>query len=163
MASVRLDAALFSPDTRAFVELLNAHAVRYVVVGGQAVVFHGHVRLTGDVDFFFSGERANASALFAALQDFWGGDVPGIASADELEPEGMVLQFGQPPNRIDLMNAIDGVAFEEAWAGRVEAALVGEGRETRLPFIGLDALVRNKRAGGRPKDLDDLSYLTGVA
>jgi len=161
MAPIRVDAALFSPDTRAFVELLNAHAVRYLVVGGQAVIFHGHVRLTGDVDFFFSAQRANAAALFRALQDFWGGDVPGVTSADELEPEGMVLQFGQAPNRIDLMNAIDGVTFEEAWAGRVETLLVGEDGDTPLPFIGLDALVRNKRAGGRPKDLDDLDYLTG--
>lgn len=53
--------------------------------------------------------------------------------------------------------------FEEAWAGRVEAVLVGEHGETPLPFIGLEALVRNKRTGGRPKDLDDLSYLTGDA
>lgn len=53
MSRTRLDATHFSPDTRAFIELLNTHGVRYMIVGGEAVIFHGHARLTGDVDFFF--------------------------------------------------------------------------------------------------------------
>ena len=57
-------------------------------------------------------------------------------------------------------HAIDGVSFEEAWPGRVEAVIVSDAREIPVAFIGLDALVKNKRASGRPKDLDDLSYLT---
>jgi len=157
---VRIDAGHFSPDTRAFIALLAAQPVRYLIVGGEAVILHGHVRLTGDVDFFFSADAENRRRLFDALRTFWEGDVPGIASPDEFAPAGVVVQFGQPPNRIDLVNAIDGVSFEKAWPGRVEAVIVGEGDEVPVTFIGLDALVQNKRASGRPKDLDDLGYLT---
>jgi hypothetical protein len=139
---------------------LHSQNVRYLIVGGEAVIFHGHVRLTGDVDLFFGRDPANLERLFAALEDFWDGDVPGLTSAADLSPDGTIVQFGQPPNRIDLINAIGGVGFDEAWDGRVEAILSLDEREVRVPFIGLDALVKNKRAVGRPKDLDDLSYLT---
>jgi hypothetical protein len=158
---VRIDASHFSPDTRDFIRLLHSNDVRYLIVGGEAVIFHGHVRLTGDVDFFFGRDSANLERLFAALDAFWDGDVPGLTSAADLSPDGTIVQFGQPPNRIDLINAIGGVTFEEAWEGRVEPILSLEDGELRVPFIGLDALVKNKRAVGRPKDLDDLSYLTG--
>ena len=85
--------------------------------------------------------------------------MPGLTSAADLSPDGTIVQFGQPPNRIDLINAIEGVQLEEAWNSRVEAVLAVEGREIPVPFIGIDALLKNKRAVGRPKDLDDLSYL----
>lgn len=98
-----------------------------------------------------------------ALDTFWNGDVPGLTGATDLSPDGTIVQFGQPPNRIDLLNGIEGVGFGEVWDGRVEAVLVVEGREIPLPFIGLDALVKNKRAVGRPKDLDDLDYLADRA
>jgi hypothetical protein len=160
VAPLRIDADHFSPDTRAFIERLAAESVRYLIVGGEAVILHGHLRLTGDVDFFFSNDPDNVRRLFEALRSFWDGDIPGIASPDEFGPAGVVVQFGQPPNRIDLINTIDGVSFDEAWTGRVEAVLVGEGSEVPVTFIGLEALVKNKRASGRPRDLDDLAYLT---
>ena len=160
MASIRIDAGHFSPDTRSFIELLHAHGVRYLIVGGEAVILHGHVRLTGDVDFFYSRDQANSERLFDALTEFWDGDVPGLEGADDLGPEGTIVQFGVPPNRIDLINAIEGVDFHEAWRGRVDGALVTEDGEIPLPYIGLDELIENKRATGRPKDLDDLDYLT---
>lgn len=159
MSPARIAASHFSPDTRAFIALLDEHRVRYLIVGGEAVIFHGHARLTGDVDFFFANDASNIERLFAALDAFWEGDIPGLSAADELAPEGVVIQFGQPPNRIDLINVIDGVAFEDAWPDRVEAVLVGEGGEVPVRFIGLGALVRNKRASARPKDIDDLDYL----
>ncbi len=151
--------ATYRPVATGLRPALAAERVRYVVVGGEAVTLHGHVRLTGDVDVYYSSDSENLRLLFAALESFWDGDVPGIDSPSALAPEGVVVQFGLPPNRIDLLNAIDGVSFDEAWAGHVEAVIVGEGDEIPLRFIGLDALVKNKRASGRPKDLDDLSYL----
>lgn len=94
---------------------------------------------------------------------FWDGDVPGIGTPKELGPEGTIVQFGVPPNRIDLINEIEGVGFDEAWEDRVEAVMAGEAEETPVPYIGLEPLVKNKRAAGRPKDLDDLAYLTSRA
>jgi len=85
--------------------------------------------------------------------------VPGLAGPEELMDAGIVVQFGVPPNQIDLITSIDGVEFADAWPGRVEAVLVSPDGEVPLPFIGLDALIQNKQASGRAKDLDDLSYL----
>lgn len=160
MAEIRVEASHFSPDTRAFIELLHDHGVRYLIVGGEAVILHGHARLTGDVDFFFARDSANVERLFKALQQFWDGDVPGLDRAEDLEPEGLVVQFGVPPNRLDLMNDIEGVAFGEAWRGRVECVLSTGAGDVPLFYIGLDQLIENKRATARPKDLDDLDYLS---
>ena len=160
MPPIRIEETHFSPDTRSFINLLAVHGVRYLIVGGEAVILHGHVRLTGDVDFFFASEDGNVSRLFAALEEFWNGDVPGLSGSQELMEPGVIVQFGLPPNRIDVISSIDGVIFAEAWPGRVEAVLVGPEREIPMWFIGVEALVKNKRASGRPKDLDDLVYLT---
>ncbi|MEM1056162.1 MAG: hypothetical protein AAGI52_11595 [Bacteroidota bacterium] len=129
-------------------------------MGGEAVIYHGHIRLTGDVDFYYSGESANAARLHSALLDFWGGDVPGIGRAGELEEPGLVLQFGRPPNRIDLLNRVSGVEFEGAWDARLSLAL-DDG--TPIYYISLADLMANKRATGRPKDLEDLAYLRRAA
>lgn len=159
MPPIRVDGAHFSPDTVELIRLLHKHAVRYLVVGGEAVIFHGHSRLTGDVDLFFGTEGDNAPRLFRALDEFWDADIPGIDTGEELLEEDLILQFGQPPNRIDLINRIDGISFVEAWPQRVEATLVTPEGEVPLPFIAIDQLITNKRAAGRPKDLDDLAYL----
>lgn len=74
--------------------------------------------------------------------------------------EHLVLQFGVPPNRIDLMSSIEGVPFSDAWENRASAVLDDGDRSVTIHYIGLDDLRKNKRATGRPRDLDDLDYLT---
>ena len=142
------------------IELLHLHGVRYLIVGGEAVIFHGHVRLTGHVDFFFDSTPENLERLHAATSDFWDGDIPGRLTAKDFARDGTVIQFGRPPNRIDLMNSIGPLTFEEVWPQRVEAVLALETRELPLPYIGLDGLIESKRAAGRPQDLTDLKFLT---
>lgn len=149
----------FSPDTLEFIRLLRAHNVQYVVVGGEAVIFHGYPRFTGDIDFFFGDSEQNIQAMFALLQEFWSGKIPGIETAEELAEPGVVVQFGRPPNRIDLLNRIDGVSFDEAWKRRIELRVTGINQEIPLFMLDLQSLLRNKRASGRPKDLDDLRVL----
>lgn len=109
MAPVRVEASHFSSDTRALLELLRKHDVRYLIVGGEAVIFHGHARLTGDTDLFYGRDAANVERLFAALDEFWGGDIPGVEAPAELAAPGVIVQFGVPPNRIDLINEFDAV------------------------------------------------------
>ena len=104
MSPELIDASTFSPDIREFLRLLHAHGVRYLIVGGEAVIFYGHARLTGDVDFFYDIDFDNARRLFAALDEFWEGSVPGLGCPEELAAPGVIVQFGVPPNRIDLMN-----------------------------------------------------------
>lgn len=150
---------ILSPDVVEFVEILERHGVRYLLIGGHAVSFHGYPRLTADVDFAYAVDRDNAERLYAALEEFWGRPVPVVAGPDELMEEGMVFQFGRPPNRIDLLSRVSGIAFDAAWARRCRALLPGS---NGVWVIGLADLRSAKRAAGRPKDLDDLSNLPAV-
>jgi hypothetical protein len=154
-----IDAGYFSSDIRDFIVLLHRHEVRYVVVGGEAVIHYGHARLTGDIDFFYDRTAENTQALFQALLTFWSGTVPGLNTAGELEEEGVIVQFGRPPNRIDLLNQIDGVTFAKAWETRITVLVETAEDAVPLHYLGLENLIRNKEAVGRPKDLDDLAYL----
>ncbi len=159
MPQDQIDASAFSPDMYDFLLLLAKYEVQYLIVGGEAVIYYGYARLTGDVDIFYARDPANADRLYAAFRDFWGGPVPNLSSAEDLLQEGMIVQFGVPPNRLDLINTIDGVTFEEAWKGRHTLMIAGPKGQAAIHYIGLDALIRNKHASGRPKDLDDLRYL----
>jgi len=154
-----MTAKVFSRDTREFIRLLARHRVRYVIVGGVAVNYHGLVRYTGDIDFFYEPTKANAARIYRALKDFWGGDIPGLRKKEELLSQKAVFLFGVPPHRIDILNAISGVSFAEAWKGRVVDRLFMDGAEIEIPYIGLDELIRNKERVGRPKDGEDLKYL----
>lgn len=142
-----------SKDLREFIELLSSHAVEYLLVGGHAVAYHGYPRYTGDTDFFVRCTSDNAQRLMRALDAFGFGDV-GLAATD-FETEGRVVQLGVPPNRIDIVTGISGVSFDEAWAGRVEGKLDG----VAVPLIGKEALLKNKRASGRAKDLADVEAI----
>jgi hypothetical protein len=140
-------------DLRAFIESLNSANVKYVIVGGYAVSFHGHPRFTGDIDFFVAHTRENAEAIVSAIENFGFGSL-GLKPHDFTESDSIV-QLGYPPNRIDLITGIDGVTFDEAWASRIVADLEG------LPvcFLSKDLLLRNKRAVDRPKDRGDVDML----
>jgi len=81
MSQDKLDPTSFSPDIRLFLSLLHEHGVRYVIVGGEAVIFYGYARLTGDIDIFYSCDKENAARLFVALAEFWDDNIPGVASA----------------------------------------------------------------------------------
>jgi predicted nucleotidyltransferase len=154
-----MKASHFSKDIQEFLKLLDTHEVKYVIVGGEAVIYYGCARLTGDVDFFFGTSKENAQCLYDTLHEFWGGDIPGVDSFEELMEPGTILQFGVPPNRIDLVNRIDCVTFEESWIGKTTLSMNISGKSIPVYFIGLDQLIANKEAIGRPKDLEDLKYL----
>lgn len=140
-------------DLREFIELMNSHGVEYLIVGGHAVGFHGYPRYTGDIDFFIRPSTENAQRVSRVLEEF------GFPKPKSLEPSlvghGHVIGLGRPPNRIDLLTAISGLSFEEAWESREQ------GRMDDLPvhFIGKSALLKNKRASGRTKDLADAEEL----
>ena len=115
-------------DLREFIELLNSHEVRYLIVGGYAVAYHGHPRATGDIDFVVEVSEENARKLEAVLLDFGFGGL-GLTAADFLQP-GIVVQLGYPPNRIDLLTTISGASFEAEdlsprQSNRIEASICG--------------------------------------
>ena len=158
-SSGQIEATSFSDDILEFIRLLGKYEVRYLIVGGEAVIFHGYPRLTGDVDFFYERAEANTLRLFDCLEEFWKGKIPEITRASELMEDGVVIQFGRPPNRLDLLSHIDAVEFPEAWAGRTTVELVGAGVPIIVHYLGKEALLKNKRARGRPKDMDDVQHL----
>ena len=130
-----------------------------MIVGGEAVIFYGHIRMTGDVDVYYDRSPENATRLYRALEEFWSGEIPGLRNPSDLESPGVIFQFGVPPNRIDLLNEIDGVRFADAWPHRAEVIIATDREPIAVDYIGLEALILNKRASARPKDLDDLPYL----
>lgn len=159
MQAHKIPAAHFGKDIREFLACLNRHGVEYLLVGGEAVIFYGYPRVTGDIDIFYRLTANNARRLYDALRDFWGGRIPGIRASSSLRKEGVIVQFGVPPNRIDLVNRIDAVEFDEALDTAVPIRLEGADPPLTLRMIGLEALIRNKKAAGRPKDLDDVRFL----
>ena len=152
-----------SPDVRELLRLLDRHRVRFLVVGGEAVIHHGYPRLTGDIDLFVERTATNMRRLYDALREFWEGEVPAVASAEELLEPDLVVQFGRPPNRIDLFNQLGRVVFAAAWRRRIRERLhISKSRSIPLPIIGLEDLLASKREAGRHKDLDDVEHLTRV-
>jgi hypothetical protein len=153
----------FPQDTQDLLLLLRKHEVRCLIVGAEAVIYHGFARLTGDIDIYFEPSGENCGKLFLALREFWAGDVPGLNSASDLAAKGTIIQFGYPPNRIDLINTISGLDFPEAWESRASQDILIRGEVVTVHYIGLAALIKNKEACGRPKDLEDLKYLREAA
>jgi len=134
---------------------LVAENAVFLVVGAHAVGVHGVPRATGDLDILIRPDAENGKRVWRALVQFGAPvEVTGLTPTD-LEKPDMVYQIGLPPRRIDILTEISGVDFEEAWSSRVTSR-VGD---LEIPFIGKDALLRNKRASGRPKDLADIDIL----
>jgi hypothetical protein len=139
-----------------FEELLacfNANHVRAIVVGGHALAFHGHPRFTKDLDVLVEPTAENADKIVASLDQFGFGTV-GL-TADDFSTPGRIVQLGIAPNRIDLITAIDGVTFEQAWAGRVS----GHFGQVPVYYLGRTEFLVNKRAAGRLQDLADIDAL----
>ena len=145
---------MFSQDLREFIQTLNAHAVRYLVVGGYAVAFHGEPRYTKDLDVWIELNPDNAARLVKALDAFGFGSL-NLRAEDFLVPD-QIIQLGYPPNRIDLLVSLLGVDFETCYAARVETVMDG----VTVNFIDLENLKKNKRATGRLQDRADLENLT---
>ena len=122
-------------------------------MGGHALAFHARPRFTKDIDVLVEPSAENAGRLLGGLEEFGFGGL-GLRVEDFIEPD-RVVQLGYPPNRIDLLTTIDGLTFEEAWAGRAE----GHFGSQPVFFLGRAELIRNKRASGRPQDLLDLEWL----
>lgn len=141
-------------DFSDLLRIFNARKVRYLVIGGYAVVQYAEPRFTKDLDLVVGTDRANAEAVYAALHEF-GAPLTGLTPADFAE-DGFFFQMGVPPIRVDVMMGIPGVRFEECWDRRVEVEFDG------LPvlFISKPDLIVAKRAAGRPQDLLDADLLS---
>jgi predicted nucleotidyltransferase len=144
---------IISKDFKEFLELLNKNKVKYLVVGGYAIAFHGYPRYTKDIDLWILMEKSNAESILKTLDEFGFSGI-GITVEDLNTPE-TVIQLGYPPNRIDLMTEVSGLTFEECYDKKIEITVEG----TSVSFIDLESLKKNKKASGRHQDLADLENL----
>ena len=140
-------------DFKEFLKLLTSHQVKYLLIGGFAVGYHGYPRATNDIDIWVAISKENATRLVAAVKEF-GFSVPELS--DDLFLQGQkIVRMGAPPMRIELLTSISGVEFEECFEDRIEDTIDG----VFVNLINLPHLKANKLASGRYKDLNDLEHL----
>ena len=140
-------------DYEDLLRLFNKHKVKYCIVGAFAVAFHAKPRYTKDIDIFVSAMIENGQKIVEALEDF-GFERVGLKGEDFSKP-GQIIQLGYEPVRIDIVTSIDGCTFEEVWKKR-EQGIYGK---EKVSFIGLNELIKNKKAAKRKQDEIDLDIL----
>jgi len=145
-------------DYEEFIAALNAHGVRYLIVGAHAVAHHAQPRATKDLDILIDPTPANARRVLSALREFFGGKDPGFKVADLTDPR-WVVQLGVAPVRIDLLSHLSGSpSFAILWRNRIEASF----GSVKAHYLALDDLIRTKEATGRVQDRADLRILKRV-
>jgi hypothetical protein len=142
-------------DFSDLLRIFNTHNVKYLVIGGYAVVQYAEPRFTKDLDVLISTDTANAEAVYNALREF-GAPLAGLTPKDFSE-EGFFFQMGVPPIRVDVLMGIPGINFEDCWSRRMEVDFDG----LKVVFISKNDLIASKRAAGRPQDLIDADLLLG--
>ena len=144
---------LINSDFKELLSAFNDHQVKYLVVGGYAVMKYAEPRYTKDIDLWVGANKENAAAVFAALRAF-GAPLQGMTE-DDFAHEGYFYQMGVAPVRVDILMSITGLKFDEAWERRVIVDFDGVG----VPFISKEDLITAKLSAGRPQDLIDAQLL----
>src|SRR5437588_3156803 len=140
-------------DLKELLRAFNDHGVKYLIVGGYAFGVHAEPRATKDLDIFIRSDEQNAKAVFRALAQY-GAPLGDLTPSDFMD--GTTYQIGQPPGRIDILQHIDGVTFDEAWKNRIEGLIDSQ---IRAAVISRDDLIQNKLATGREQDALDVKTL----
>ena len=142
-------------DYEEFIAALNAHGVRYLIIGAYAVAFHARPRATKDLDILLDPTAANARRALNALREFFGGADPGYTVADLTDPR-WIIQLGVAPVRIDLASQIPGCqSFDAVWKSKIEARF----GSVKTYYLGLDDLIQAKKAADRTQDRADVRVL----
>jgi predicted nucleotidyltransferase len=142
------------PDFRDLLKSLNSAGVRYLVIGGYAVIYYGYHRTTDDIDLWIAIDPENTKRVSQALKDF-GGFADATVKPSMFQTRGKVFIFGKEPSRVDILTSPSAVDFEESYARRHVADFDG----IKVPLISFEDLKKNKRASGRNKDLADVDNL----
>jgi hypothetical protein len=143
-------------DYKDLLSAFQSHGVKYLIVGGFAVIYHAQPRFTKDMDIFISADPKNAEATYAALAEF-GALLKGTSPDDFTNPD-MFFRFGRDPRGFDILPSIPGVDFDGAWERRIETVIDTATGQT-ANFISADDLIASKLASGRPQDLADVDAI----
>jgi len=144
---------MLNEDYKEMLQILLENDVKFLIVGAYAMGIHGYPRATGDVDIWVEASIENSERIYKSLIDF-GAPLFDISDKTFAEKE-IVFQIGVAPRRIDIITAIDGVIFEEAY----KVKKVIELEDLDIPFISKEYLIKNKESTGRKKDILDVFYL----
>jgi hypothetical protein len=137
-----------------FCAALNQHRVDFIVIGSEAVAFHGVPRFSVDFDVLVRPTTANLFRVKAALEALGLGDLSGM-DPEVWAKSRALLRIGESPLQIDILLQISGLDYHAATTDAVSGAY----GDVPVRFLGRDALIRNKKASGRPKDLADVDLL----
>ncbi len=146
---------IFNQDFKELISLLNQHEVEYVLVGGYAVILHGYVRTTGDLDLWLNRTPENYIRFINAANRF------GLPTSEMTEQKFLndksidVFSFGRPPNGLDIMLDVKGLNFQDCF----DLSSMYETDNIKIRLINYKHLIEAKKASGRPKDLVDVIYL----
>ena len=145
--------SILPPDFRDFLKLLNLRKIKYLLIGGYAVGYYGYPRATADMDIWTAISEENAKKMIMAIKDF-GMNTPDLTESIFLKP-GKIIRMGYPPIRIEVLTEISGVNFEQCYTRCKETKIDG----IKVKIISFKDLLKNKKASGRHKDLNDLENL----
>ncbi|WP_298118637.1 DUF6036 family nucleotidyltransferase [Flavobacterium sp.] len=143
---------LFNPDFLDFLELLDKNEVEYLLVGGYAVILHGYIRSTGDLDLWLNKTSENYKKLEQVYSDF---GAPIFPYEEFLNDKFDVWSIGVEPTKIEILTHVDGLEFKESFINCNWFDL----EKIKVPYIYFDDLIKNKLASGRFKDLADIEQL----
>lgn len=147
---------IFNPDFQEFLLALNKNEVKYVLVGGYSVIYHGFPRTTGDIDIFVEVSKNNYDKLVQAFEQF---QMPLFDMTEESflhQAHINFYTFGRPPVCIEILKEISGFTFQEIYINAIDTVF----EEIPMKVIHINDLKRNKEISGRAKDLNDLENLS---
>jgi hypothetical protein len=143
-------------DFEEFLACLNRHHVDYLIVGSEAVAVYGAPRFSADFDTFVAPIAENLQRALKAIGEFGFTEATRAIDVNGWIADKRTLEMGREPNQVHVLIDLSGVTYDEA-AADAHSGVYGE---TPVRFIGYEALLKNKRAAGRPKDLADVAALT---
>jgi hypothetical protein len=143
---------IFNVDFLDFIELLEKHKVEFLLVGGYAVILHGYIRITGDMDLWIERTNDNYQKLKKVYLDF---DAPIFPEEEFSNPKFNVWGIGIEPSKIEILTEVDGLQFNESYKKRKYFTI----DKLQIPYIEFEDLIKNKLASGRYKDLADIEQL----
>ena len=147
---------MLDKNFKEFIALLEKEAVKYLVIGGYAVGIHGFPRYTEDLDIFIAISPHNAERMPLVFQEF--GFTDFALSKEDFLRKDYIVEVGREPLKIQVLTGIDGVTFDECYQNKL---MVTDGRQ-KIPFIGIEQLLKNKKASPRAKDKIDLEELKHI-
>lgn len=149
-------ADIFQDDFQDFIKALNDQEVKYILVGGFAVILHGHARVTGDMDIWVERTEVNYHKLLEAFKQFHM-PVFDMTKDNFLHHENWdVFKYGRKPVAIDIMTKVKGLDFKECYDLSTEF----EVDDLKIRTLHINHLIEAKKKSGRLKDLDDIQQLT---